>query len=133
MGYLFLACGLLFLLVHILASLPFLLLAGIFLYYAPRWDLRIELGEHSLWFSENVLDQKPVEIALADLAEIRRVAEESGRANLLTGIPDRMDFVEFVAHSGKVWRMHDIFSEELDRALIEAAGLAGVQVKDLEN
>jgi hypothetical protein len=133
MGLLFLACGLLFLLVHLLAAIPFLLLAGIFLYLAPRWDLRIEVGEDSLRFSENVVDAKPVEILLADLTEIRRVAEESGRAHLLTGVPDRMDFLEFETRGGKVWRMHDTFPDELDLALIEAAGRVGAQVKDLGN
>jgi hypothetical protein len=133
LGLLFLACGLLLLTVHYLAGLPFLLLAGIFLYYAPRWDLRIEVGEGRLRFSENVLDTAPVELFLADLAEIRRVSEESGRRNLLTGHVDFMDFVEFETRSGKVWRMHDVFPEALDEELARLCAAAGVQVKDLGN
>lgn len=131
MGLLFLLCGLLLFTVHYLAGIPFLLLAGIFLYYAPRWDLSIEVGEDRIRFSENVVDTDPVAVDLADLVEIRRVSEESGRRNLLTGISDMMDFVEFETRGGRTWRMHDVFPEALDEELARVAARAGVQVKDL--
>lgn len=133
LGLVFLACGFLLTLVHYLAGVPLLLLAAIFLYYAPRWDLRIEFGEGGLRFSENVLDAGPVELKLADLAEVRKVVEDSGRKDLLTGHPQYMQFVEFVTRDGKVWRMHDVFPEAFDEALAEAAARAGAQVKDFGN
>lgn len=133
MGLVFLACGLLLTLVHYLAGLPLLILAGIFLYYASRWDLRIEIGEASLRFSENLLDAGSVEIELADLAEIRKVREDSGRRDLLTGHPQYMDFIEFVTRAGKVWRMHDVFPEAFDAELARAAERSGAQVKDFGN
>lgn len=133
MGFVFLGCGLLLLTVHYLAGLPLLLFAAIFLYYAPRWDLRIDLDDAGLRFSENIVDAGPVELRWADLAEIRRVEEESGRKHLLTGHPESMVFLEFVARDGKVWRMHDVFPEALDEALSSAGSRAGVEVKELEN
>jgi hypothetical protein len=133
MGAIFLVCGLLLLTVHYLAGIPFLLFAAIFLYYAPRWDLRIEVAEERIAFSENVVDTAPVTVAVADLAEIRRVSEESGRRNFLTGHSDIMDFLEFETRGGKIWRMHDVFPEALDEELARVAARAGVPVKDLGN
>lgn len=133
MGWMFLLCGLLLLTVHYLAGLPFLMFAAVFLYYAPRWDLRIEVGDDILRFSENILAPEAVDLAWADLAEIRRVSEAVGRRNLLTGQSEYMDFVEFVMRSGKVWRMHDIFPEDLDETLRLAAGDKGVHLQDLGN
>jgi hypothetical protein len=133
MGLVFLLCGLLLFTVHYLAGIPFLLLAGVFLYYAPRWDLRIEVEEDGIRFSENVVDTGPVVLAMADLAEIRRVSEESGRRHLLTGHSDIMDFVEFETRGGKTWRMHDVFPQALDEELARVAARTGVKVKDLGN
>ncbi len=133
LGLVFLGCGLLLTLVHYLAGVPLLLLAAVFLYYASRWNLRIEIGEASLRFSENLLDAGPVELRLSDLAEVRKVIEDSGRKDLLTGHPQYMELVEFVTHDGKVWRMHDVFPEAFDEALAEAASKAGAQVKDFGN
>lgn len=133
LGLVFLFCGLLLSTAHYLAGIPFLLMAGIFLYFAPRWDLRIEVEEARIRFSENVVDTHPVSVELADLVEIRRVSEESGRRNLLTGLSDIMDFVEFETRGGKTWRMHDVFPEALDEELARVAARAGVQVKDLVN
>lgn len=133
MGFAFLGCGLLLSTLHYLAGLPLFLLAAVFLYYAPRWNLRIEVGEASLWFSENVIDANPVELRLADLAEIRRVSEQEDRKGLLTTHPEYIPFVEFETRNGKVWRMHDIFPESLDEELVRVAAPAGVEVKDLGN
>jgi hypothetical protein len=133
MGLVFLGCGLLLTSVHYLAGLPLLLLAAVFLYYAPRWDLRIEIGASSLRFSENLVDAGPVEISLADLSEVRKVMEDSGRKDMLTGHPQYMEFVEFVTRDGRIWRMHDVFPEAFDEALAEAASGAGAQVKDFGN
>lgn len=133
MGFAFLGCGLLLTTVHYLAGTPLLLLAAVFLYFAPRWNLRIEVGEDTLWFSENVLDADPVELRISELAEIRRVAEQEDRKGLLTTHPEYSHFVEFETREGKVWRMHDVFPQALDEELRRVAAPAGVQMKDLEN
>lgn len=133
MGWVFLVCGLLLTTVHYLAGLPLLLLAGIFLYYAPRWDLRIEVGVETLRFSENLIDAESMELRFQDLAEIRRVSELVDRRGILNSSHEYLPFLEFECRSGKVWRMHDIFPEALDEELRRVAAAAGVQVKDLGN
>lgn len=133
LGFVFLGCGLLLTAVHFLAGVPLLLLAALFLYNASRWDLRLEIGADRLRFSENLVDTRAVEIPLADLAEVRKVTEDSGRKDLLTGHAQYMGLVEFVTRDGKVWRMHDVFPEACDAALAEAASRAGAQVKDFGN
>lgn len=133
MGFLFLACGLLLLTVHYLAGIPFLAFAAIFLYYAPRWDLRIDVGDETLEFSENVLDERAVRLAWGDLSEIRRVAESREKGGFPLGQPDWMGFVEFETRAGKVWRMHDIFPDGLDEELLRRAAERGVQVQDFRN
>ncbi len=133
MGFAFLGCGILMTAIHYLAGAPLFLLAAVFLYFAPRWNLRIVVEGDRIWFSENVLDAGPVELRISDLAEIRRVSEQEDRKGLLTTHPEYIPFVEFETRDGKVWRMHDIFPEDLDEELVRVAVPAGVQVKDLEN
>ena len=133
MGILFLVCGVLLLTVHYLAGIPFLVFAAIFLYYAPRWDLRIDVGDETLGFSENVLDEKAVRLDWTEIAEIRRVAERTEKRGFPMGQPDWMGFVEFETRAGKVWRMHDIFPEALDEELLRRAAERGVQVQDFGN
>lgn len=133
MGWVFLICGLLLSTVHYLAGLPLLAFAGVFLYYAPRWDLRIEVGGEAVRFSENLIDAGSIELRLQDLAEIRRVSELVDRRGILNGNQEYLPFLEFESRSGKVWRMHDIFPEALDEELRRVGAAAGVQVKDLGN
>lgn len=130
MGFVFLGCGLLFSLIHLLAGSIFLLLALVILYYAPRWNLKVETTENGILFSENVVDTVPVNLGFTDLLEIRRIEEKETRKGLLTTYPGYHYFVEFVTQSGKVFRMHDIFGLNLDQELERLGHAAGVNLAD---
>jgi hypothetical protein len=130
MGLVFLACGLLLATTHILAGAVFLALAAVVFYYAPRWDLRIEITGDTLRFSENVLEVRPLEIRFADLAEVRRVSERLDRKGFLALHPEYHPFVEFETKAGKTYRMHDIFTDELDEEILRLGAAAGVKVED---
>jgi hypothetical protein len=131
MGFVFLACGLLLATVHLLAGLALLLPAAVILYYAPRWNLRIEVTEDSLRFSENLIDTRALELRFADLAEIRRVNERVERKAFLSMVPEDHPFVEFETRAGKTYRMHDIFPEEFDEEISRLGRAAGVKVEEL--
>lgn len=130
MGFVFLVCGLLLATTHLLAGAVFLALAAVVFYYAPRWDLRIEVTGDALRFSENVLDVRPLEIRFVDLAEVRRVAERFDRKGFLAMHPEYHPFVEFETRAGKTYRMHDIFTEDFDEEILRLGAAAGVRVAD---
>lgn len=126
MGSVFLVCGLLLATVNLLAGGAFLALAAVIFYYAPRWNLRIEVTEESIRFSENVVETVPVELRLADLAEIRRVEQKETRKGFLTTYPEYYPFVEFETRAGRIYRMHDIFGLAFDDEIIRLGRAAGV-------
>jgi hypothetical protein len=130
LGWVFLACGILLFSVHYLAGCSLLALAAVTLYYAPRWDLRIETSESAIRFSENVLEVLPVELALADILEIRRVAEREDRKGLLAAYPAYHAFVEFETRAGRIYRMHDIFPETFDEEVMRLGAGAGIRLED---
>jgi hypothetical protein len=127
MGIVFVICGLLLATLHLLAGGVFLILACIIFYYAPRWNLRIELNENSIHFSENVVEITPVELPLRELLEIRRVEEKELRKGFLATFPDAYAYIEFETRQGKVYRMHDIFSDTFDTEITELGTAAGVR------
>ena len=126
MGYVFLGCGLLLATQNLLAGACLLLPAAVILYYAPRWELRIELDDRSIRFSENVVETHPVEIALAELAEVRRVEEREERKGFLTAYSEFYPFVEFRTRAGRVYRMHDIFDADFDADFERLAAPGGI-------
>ncbi|GEM_PF-2160508 len=126
MGSVFLACGLLLTTVHLLAGGAFLALAAVIFYYAPRWNLRIELTEDSIRFSENVVETVPLVLRLADVAEIRRVEQKETRKGFLTTYPEYYPFVEFETRGGRIYRMHDIFGLGFDEEIARLGKAAGV-------
>lgn len=130
MGLVFLVCGLLLGTTHLLAGAVFLVLAGVVLYYAPRWDLRIEVTGESIRFSENLVEIHPLELRFADLVEIRRVSERLDRKGFLSLYPEYHPFVEFETRAGKTYRMHDIFPEAFDEEIFRLGTAAGVNVND---
>lgn len=126
MGYVFLGCGLLLGTQNLLAGAVLLLPGAIILYYAPRWELRIELNERFIRFSENVVEVHPVEILLKDLAEIRRVEEREERKGFLSTYSEFYPFVEFRTREGRTYRMHDIFDDDFDAELERLAAQGGI-------
>lgn len=126
MGYVFLGCGLLLGTQNLLAGAALLLPSLVVLYYAPRWELRIELNERSILFSENVVETRPVEIPLKDLSEIRRVEERAERKAFLSSYSEFYPFVEFRTHAGRTYRMHDIFDADFDAEIERLAALDGI-------
>jgi hypothetical protein len=126
MGIVFLACGLLLGFHNLLAGACLLLPAAVILYYAPRWALRIEVDGGGIRFSENVVEVHPVEIALAELAEVRRVEEREERKGFLAVYPEIHPFVEFRTRAGRVYRMHDIFDADLDAEIERLGALGGI-------
>jgi hypothetical protein len=126
MGYVFLGCGLLLGTQNLLAGAVLVLPAAIILYYAPRWELRIELNERFIRFSENVVEIHPVEILLKDLAEVRRVEEREERKGFLSTYSEFYPFVEFRTRAGRTYRMHDIFDADFDAELERLAGRGGI-------
>jgi hypothetical protein len=130
MGLVFLACGLLLLTVHVLAGGIFLLLAAVILWYAPRWDLRIEVEGGGIRFSENLVATHPVDLRFADIKEIRRVAERLDRKGLFSSYAEYQPFVELETKGGETFRMHDIFGEDFDEEVLREGAAAGVRVED---
>lgn len=130
MGAVFLVCGLLLTTTHVLAGAVFLLLAGVVFYYAPRWDLRIEVTGETIRFSENVVEITPLELRFADLAEVRRVSERLDQKGFLSSYPEYHPYVEFETKAGRTYRMHDIFPEELDEEILRLGSAAGVKVEE---
>ncbi|MDB5103306.1 MAG: hypothetical protein JWP91_995 [Fibrobacteres bacterium] len=126
MGGVFLLCGMLLATQNLLAGGVFLPLAAIILYYAPRWDLRIEITGQAIRFSENVLETYELELKLDDIAEIRRVEEREERKGFLTSYPEFYPFVEFETRAGRTYRMHDIFDEAFDEEILRRGGEAGI-------
>lgn len=128
MGSVFLLCGLLLATQNLLAGGIFLPLAAVIFYYAPRWDLRIEITRDAIRFSENVLETYALELALSDIAEIRRVEETADRKGFLTTYPEFFPFVEFETRDGKTYRMHDIFDAGFDEDIMRVGAGAGIKV-----
>jgi hypothetical protein len=128
MGGVFLLCGLLLATQNLLAGGVFLPLAAIVFYYAPRWDLRIEITGEAIRFSENVLETYELELRLIDIAEIRRVEEKEDRKAFLTTYQEYYPFVEFETREGRTYRMHDIFGAEFDEEILRRGGAAGITV-----
>ncbi|MEO6097980.1 MAG: hypothetical protein ABIW76_20890 [Fibrobacteria bacterium] len=128
MGGVFLVCGLLLATQNLLAGGVFLPLAAVVFYYAPRWDLRIEIRGETVRFSENVLETYELELRLADIAEIRRVEEKEDRKGFLTMYQEYYPFVEFETRAGRTYRMHDIFDEGFDEEILRKGGAAGITV-----
>lgn len=126
MGYVFLGCGLLLGTQNLLAGAVLFLPGAIILYYAPRWELRIELNERLIRFSENVVEVHPVEILLEDLAEIRRVEERAERKGFLSTYSEFYPFVEFSTRAGRTYRMHDIFDSDFDAEMERLAAQGGI-------
>lgn len=126
MGYVFLGCGLLLGTQNLLAGAFLLLPAAIVLYYAPRWELRIDLNDRFIRFSENVVEVHPVEILLKDLAEVRRVEEREERKGFLSTYSEFYPFVEFRTREGRVYRMHDIFDADFEAELERLAAAGGI-------
>lgn len=126
MGYVFLGCGLLLGTQNLLAGAVLLLPGAVILYYAPRWELRIELNERFIRFSENVVEVHPVEILLKDLAEIRRVEEREERKGFLNTYSEFYPFVEFRTRAGLTYRMHDIFDADFDSEMERLAAEGGI-------
>lgn len=129
MGYVFLGCGLLLGTQNLLAGACLLLPAAVVLYYAPRWELRIDVNERSIRFSENVVETHPVEILLSELEEIRRVEEREDRKGFLSTYSEFYPFVEFRTRAGRVYRMHDIFDADFDAEVerLAAGGSIGAE------
>jgi hypothetical protein len=128
MGGVFLACGLLLATQNLLAGGVFMPIAAIILFYAPRWDLRIEISASSIRFSENVVETYELELALADIAHIRRVEEKEDRKGFLTSYQEYYPFVEFETRAGRTYRMHDIFDAEFDAEILRRGPGAGIDV-----
>jgi hypothetical protein len=128
MGMVFLICGLLLTTENIAAGSAFLLLSAVIFYFAPRWNLHIELTPKTIRFSENIVETGPIEIPFSDLVEIRRVKEKEDRKGFFTLYPEFYAFIEFETHAGKTYRMHDIFSEDFDDALAEQGESVGIKV-----
>ncbi|HKP95097.1 MAG TPA: hypothetical protein VJ385_05000, partial [Fibrobacteria bacterium] len=128
MGSVFLLCGLLLATQNLLAGGIFLPLSAVVFYYAPRWNLRIEITPRTIRFSENVVETYALELALSDIAEIRRVEEKAERKGLLTTYPEYFPFVEFETRSGKTYRMHDIFDAGFDEDILRAGTAAGIDL-----
>ncbi len=126
MGAVFLLCGLLLATQNLLAGGIFLPLAAVVLYYAPRWNLRIEVTPQTLRFSENVLETYALDLALSDIAEIRRVEEKADRKGFLTTYPEFFPFVEFQTKAGRTYRMHDIFDASFDEDILRVGAGAGI-------
>jgi hypothetical protein len=129
MGAVFLSCGLLLATLNLPAGAALLLPGAIVLFYAPRWNLRIELAEKSIRFSENVVETHAVELALSEIREIRRVEEKETRKGFLSTYPEFYAFVEFETRNGKVHRMHDIFDEAFDADLTRLGEAAGIDMR----
>lgn len=130
MGYVFLACGLLLCTQNLLAGAVLILPGAIVLYYAPRWELRIELNERSIRFSENVVEIHPVELLLRDLAEIKRVEEKEDRKGFLSTYSEFYPFVEFRTREGRTYRMHDIFDADFDNEITRLGAASGIGMAD---
>lgn len=126
MGAVFLLCAFLLATQNLLAGGVFLALAVVILYYAPRWNLSIEVTSEALRFSENVLEIHPLELALSDIAEIRRVDEKAERKGFLITYPEYCPFVEFQTKAGRTYRMHDIFDASFDEDILKAGTRAGI-------
>lgn len=129
MGGVFLVCGLLLATVHILAGGVFLIFAAVVFYYAPRWNLRIEIKACQMYFSENVVEMEPVTITFTEIAEIRRLEEKELRKGLLATYPSFYPYIEFEMKSGKTYRMHDIFDKDLDEAILHGVGTSEVKME----
>lgn len=129
MGWAFLLCGLLMATVHLLAGAVLLLPAVIVLYYAPKWNLRIELSGEAIRFSENVVETHPIELALSEIKEIRRVEEKETRKGFLSTYPEFHAYVEFETRKGRIYRMHDIFDEAFDADLTRLGEAAGIDMR----
>lgn len=128
MGGVFLLCGLLLATQNLLAGGIFLPLAAVVFYYAPRWNLRIEISGGTIRFSENVVETYALDLPLSEIAEIRRVEEKEERKGFLTGSPEFHPFVEFETHAGRIYRMHDIFDAGFDEEIISVASPAGIKL-----
>lgn len=128
MGGVFLACGLLLATQNLLAGGVFMPIAAVIFFYAPRWDLRIEVSASSIRFSENVVETYELELALADIALIRRVEEKEDRKGFLTSYQEFYPFVEFETRAGRIYRMHDIFDAEFDAEILRRGPGAGIDV-----
>lgn len=128
MGAVFLFCGLLLGTVNMLAGAAFILPSLIIFYYAPKWELRIEINGDSMRFSENVLETRPVELALAGIREIRRVEEKENRKGLLSTYAQYHAFVEFETRDGTTYRMHDIFDADFDAEILRVGEAAGISM-----
>lgn len=129
MGVVFFVCGLLLTSVNLAAGAVFLILAGVIFFFAPRWNLQIELTPKTVRFSENIVDTGSLEILFTDLIEIRRVKEKEHRKGFFTLYPEYYSFIEFETQAGKTYRMHDIFSEAFDDELVSHGASAGIKVK----
>jgi hypothetical protein len=126
MGYVFLGCGILLGTQNLLAGAFLLLPAAIILYYAPRWELRIEVNEGLIRFSENVVETHPVEVLLQELAEVKRVEEREERKGFLSSYSEFYAFVEFRTRAGRTYRMHDIFDADFDAEIERLAEQGGI-------
>jgi hypothetical protein len=128
MGAVFLVCGLMLATQNLLAGGVFLPIAAIIFYYAPRWNLRIEISEASIRFSENVVETYGLELALAEIAQIRRVEEKEDRKGFLTSYQEFHPYVEFETRAGRTYRMHDIFDSEFDAEIMRRGPGAGIDL-----
>ena len=128
MGGVFLVCGMLLATQNLLAGGVFLPIAAVILFYAPRWDLRIETSPASIRFSENVVETFEVKLAFADIARIRRVEEKEDRKGFLTSYPEYYPFVDFETRAGRTYRMHDIFDADFDEEIMLRGPGAGIDV-----
>jgi hypothetical protein len=128
MGAVFLGCGLLLTMVNLLAGGVFLAVALLVFYYAPKWDLRIDLDAEAIHFSENVVETSGLRLNLVDVLEIRRVEEKETRKGFLGTYPDAYSFVEFETRAGKTYRMYDIFDEVFDDEMGRLGLAAGVRM-----
>lgn len=128
MAYVFLACGALLCTQNLLAGAVLLLPGLVVLYYAPKWELKIDLGGNVIRFSENVVEVHPVELTLAEIAEVRRVEEKEERKGFLRSYPEFYPFVEFRTRAGRTYRMHDIFDEDFDAEMMRAGTSAGIEM-----
>ena len=126
MGYVFLGCGLLLGTQNLLAGAVLLLPAVIVLYYAPRWELRIDLTDTAIRFSENVVETHTLELPLTEIAEIYRVEEREERKGFLSAYSEFYPFVEFRTRAGRTYRMHDIFDEDFDSEIARLGAQAGI-------
>lgn len=129
MGAVFLSCGLLLGTVNLPAGAAFVIPSLIILYYAPKWNLRIETTEAAIRFSENVLETRPVELALSGIREIRRVEEKESRKGFLASYAQSYVFVEFETREGRTYRMHDIFDAGFDAEILRLGGAAGIAME----